>query len=320
MAEKTEARGLLIIGDVHLASLRPERRKDNYAAAVLDKISQALTIARTEKLIPVFLGDMFHRHVERSEEIKTELTELLADSWAVPLCNTGNHDMGGEVLQKSDSLAWYAASKLIKVCTVSGPMGEYSLDGIKVGVGMTPYGQHIPDDVGECFPQADGVIWFTHHDLAFEGAYPGALPLKTISGCGIAVNGHMHLLKPPVIGETTWCNFGSLSRTATDAADHVPAVTEFRPSGDSMETMFISRPLRYERDVFDMTGRLVPPMPSANGTFAAMAMEELTADAARTDSGSIFADELREFLREGCSPAVHPVVISLCERATGNLN
>ena len=60
---------------------------------------------------------------------------------------------------------------------------------------MTPYGQAVPVDLRGAFPGADAVLWFTHHDIAFDTGYPGAVPPFAIEGCDLVVNGHVHATK-----------------------------------------------------------------------------------------------------------------------------
>src|SRR5690606_4518046 len=84
-------------------------------------------------------------------------------------------------------------------------------------------GQVRPADV-------DTALWLTHEDLAFEGSYPGALPIQPIPGVDMVVNGHMHATKTPVLAEgTAYYNPGNITRMSIDLAEHVPSVWEWSP-------------------------------------------------------------------------------------------
>jgi predicted phosphodiesterase len=308
--------GFLFIGDVHLSSVPPARRKDDYATAVLAKLSLCADIARRENLIPVMLGDMFHRPKESDEALKTRLARVLRQFHRPLICNVGNHDIRGETLQDGDSLLYLAESGLIEVPEKNGSFEVVELStGIKVGYGLIPYGQEIPDDVSALFPEADGVFLVTHHDLAFEGAYPGALPLKEISGCSLVINGHMHLRKPFVdVNGTCWCNFGSMTSTAIDAVGHRPIAVEFRPE---REDIFSYHDLGGEEDVFDLISTLAPSQPVvsfAGRDFAKILSEEIGNEARRTADGAILEEEMKLFLQNNATPACAQAVLSLLKR------
>ncbi len=53
--------GLLCIGDPHLASRVPGFRRDDYPNTVLNKLRWSLDYANQNALLPVLLGDLFHR-------------------------------------------------------------------------------------------------------------------------------------------------------------------------------------------------------------------------------------------------------------------
>lgn len=250
-----EASGLLFIGDLHLSSRNPQRRRDDYTEAGLRKVEHIMAIANRDRLVPVFEGDIFHRAREPNEGLKTRLLRLLGGCWTDCLTNVGNHDAAAEELSDADSLAMIGEPGApLRVFRRAGPGAEFILGGRRIGLGFSPYGQAIPESVVGMFPEAVGVIWCTHHDLAFEGNYPGAVEPFPIEGCNLVINGHMHLEKAPLmVGSTLWCNFGSVMRTAIDAATHEPAVWSFSPADG-----LVRHPLPHGADVFDLTGRLVP--------------------------------------------------------------
>lgn len=315
-----EAEGFLFIGDPHLSTKRPGTRKDkDFASAVLDKIAQAIDIANERRLVPVFTGDMFHRAKEEDETLKTRLLRELGRCWTQPISNVGNHDMKGLRLADADSLSVIAESGQLLVARESGPVAEFMIQGVRVGLGCTPYGQAIPIDVSSLFPDAGGVIWVTHHDVAFEGAYPGAIEPFEIAGCNLVINGHMHLEKAPVHkGGTMWCNFGNITRTAIDAINHEPAVWQFSPHEG-----LLRHKLAYEADVFDLVGRLIDPVSPGEGgeegegsEFVDLLASDVEAGPAATAEGTLLLEEIKaRFERLGTPPEVRSAILAIFNQA-----
>ena len=261
-----EASGLLFIGDLHLSSSPPGRRRQGYMGQGLAKLRHLIDLANEMRFAPIMLGDVFDRERDPSEALKTRLLRELHRSWTTVLTNVGNHDKQGAVLSESDSLAVVSETgHPLRAFASSGPGAEFLIEGRRVGVGFTPHDQPVPEDVRGAFPGADAVFWITHHDIGFEGAYPGALEPHPIEGCNVVVNGHMHLRKQPVTaGGTMWCNFGSIGRTAIDAVNHEPSGWSFRPSAG-----LVRHPVPFERDVFNLTGRLVAAASPGEGAASA---------------------------------------------------
>jgi hypothetical protein len=293
-ADKLQAAdGFLFAGDLHLSSRAPSRRRPGYMEAGLDKLEQMVEIANERRLILVLSGDIFHKAKEQSELLKTRLLRILGRCWAVVESNVGNHDMNGFTLGDDDTLAVIGEpNKPLRLHKTSGSGIEYQIGSRRFGLGFTPHGQKIPNNVRAVFPKADFIIWSTHHDLAFDGVYPGAVELFPIEGCQLVVNGHMHLYKTPVqAGGTMWCNFGSVMRTAIDALDHEPCCWALTPES-GLERI----PLIYTADAFDLTGKLVDE-----------ADHEAFIDAA---ASSVFLD-LLEASRDDVTPATADGVLVL---------
>jgi hypothetical protein len=316
-----KANGILFGGDLHLSSQAPSTRRDDYLRAGLDKVRQMVEIAKAGRLVPVLTGDVVHRPQEPKEALKTRLLRELAKSELGFWTNVGNHDMTGLRLDDGDTLAAIAEPGYpLRAVAESGPGFMVDAGGTLIGVGFTPYGQEIPTDVRGVFPDAQAVFWVTHHDVGFEGAYPGAVMPHEILGCHLVVNGHMHLEKPQLqCGGTMWVNFGSLCRTAIDAVGHEPCVWSFTP-GEGL----VRHPLRFQRDVFDLTGSLIdkaspgeivePASPSAFVELMRQAKEEAMP---ATADGTVFLVALLDKLeRAKASPQVRQMALDLHKRVT----
>ncbi|SOC27195.1 metallophosphoesterase [Thalassospira xiamenensis] len=317
-----EANGFLFIGDVHLTTRRPGRRKDvSFQETVFKKLDQAVEICNQRQLIPVLSGDVFHRAVEESEALKTTFKRrFVRPLWTPPIAEVGNHDMKGIRLADSDTLCMIAEG-LFTVCDTSGPVEEFMINGVRVGLGATPYGQKIPMEVGSLFPLADGIIWLTHHDIAFDGAYPGAISPFEIEGCSLLINGHMHLFKEPVqVGSTLWCNIGSITRTAIDAINYEPAVWEFSPVNGMTRHV-----LKHEKDVFDLTGSLIDEISPGEhcdddeeiSSFVDLLAASLETNTAATPEGELLMEVFTsKFEQLETSPAVQAIVTNLLHKVT----
>ncbi|MFH6782566.1 MULTISPECIES: hypothetical protein [Methylobacterium] len=315
--------GLLVIGDPHVSSRRPGRRKDpDWPAPVLAKLEHCVALANDRDLAPVLLGDLFERPVEPDESLKSRLIRILKGFRHRPLANVGNHDIRHTRLSDGDSLAMLAVSDVLDVVPESGPAALYRLGGTRLGLGATPFGQAIPSDVRGLFPQADDpsarTVWLTHHDLAFGAGYPGAVPPAAIPGCALAINGHVHRRHPPLrVGETLWFNPGNITRGSIDLIAHVPAV--FVLSGD---LSLAEERLPFTADVFDLTGRQVAadPSPEAIGriesAFVSLLQAETTTDLARSDDGALIREEIEaKFSRDETPEPVRAAIRSLMEAA-----
>ena len=269
-----ECGGILAIGDPHLSFVKPGRRADagSWRDTSLDKLGQALRLAERHNWLPVILGDLFDETAEadgmrRGNKLDALLMgglfKLLAPCTLTPFCLAGNHDLSESVLTPDTALAVTQSTGLLHAVTTSECFAVASVGGMKVGLGGTPYGEPIPDDVSLYWPcPVDFGLWFTHADMAFPGSYPGALEFFEIAGCDMVVNGHMHLPQSPVTaGRTAWYNPGNILRTTITDKDRVPSVVSWLP-GKGIET----HALDHARDAFNLSGAAAAAlMPLAGG-------------------------------------------------------
>jgi DNA repair exonuclease SbcCD nuclease subunit len=323
-----EADGLLFVGDPHLTSIRPGRRRDaDFSQSILTKIDSIVDLANERQLVIVFEGDMFDVHKEEDQALITKLIRSLSRCWTWSISNVGNHDMEHTTLSDGDSMAILKAAGVLAVATQSGPVEEFLLGSGKrrVGLGMTPYGQAIPTDVAGAFPDAEMTVWCTHHDLLFKDAYSGSAPLHEIAGCQLAINGHLHLEKPPEIrGMTRWVNPGNITRMSIDAIDHVPAVRIVRPGPkDDFEIEKVEFP--DPPDLFDLTGYQVAPVSQSEtarlvreeaSAFVELLRTEASMEMEKSDDGALLREEIeRKCEAEDAPAAVKAIMLSLLDEA-----
>jgi len=322
--EPRECGGLLVIGDPHLSSRRPGRRRDaDWPAPVLAKLERCVEIAEQGDLVPIVLGDLFDRPVEPDERLKAQLIRVFRRFRHRPVVNVGNHDKAHTALSDCDSLALLGIADVVDVVAVSTPVARFRVAGRVLGVGMTPFGQPIPRAVTGAFPEQDTVIWFTHHDIAFEGTYPGAVPPFPIAGCAMVVNGHVHASKPPVeAGGTWWMNPGNITRQSVDLMNQAPRAWVLTGQG-----ALRPEPLPHAPDTFDLTGRLVEPaLPLPGGealesAFVSLLKAESATELGRSADGSLLREEIEaRFTREESPHAVRAIVRALLAEAVERQN
>jgi hypothetical protein len=298
---RLSANGVLMVGDPEIGSRRPGRRRDSdWPNAILRKIDHIVDVANERRLLVVFEGDFFEVSKEPSEALKTRVTRILKRLWTPPLSNVGNHDMENTRLGDGDSLAFLAVSDTLHAVAESGPVMEVEISGKVVGIGMTPYGQEIPRDVTGTFPDADRVLWVTHHDIALGDSYPGAVKPFEIVGCHEAANAYR---KPEKVGCTLWYNFGTINRATYDEVGHVPRAW-IVGTGKRPEVV----ELPHEHDVIELTGKLVEAAgvqavaksvtQVMDSVFVSMLKAETTGEMEQSGDGSVIAEEMEAMFAE----------------------
>jgi predicted phosphodiesterase len=328
--------GVLFIGDPHVFSGTPGRRLDPcFHATVCRKLSHAARICRERNLYPIILGDLLHKQDDEDARMLVLLARALREFPVPPLTIVGNHDKKGQELTDANPLLYLGETAQIRLLNEAGFQGRLRLHGLDgkthiVAIGGTPYGAMLPTDLVRAFGAqrhndiaktlgADSTLWLTHEDLAFDGAYPGALPLFELAGVDMVVNGHMHGTKKPVKqGRTTWYNPGNITRLALDMADHVPTVWEWSPSLDAGmpsstgETVpgLVGHVLDHQTPdrVFDFTGTHAAEAlrTSANqgGEISSQFVAELLSDTRerRTDEAVFLREIMRPMLSASKAP------------------
>ena len=313
---RIECKGILFIGDPHVSSKSIGRRKDDYLGSVLTKLAECTRLSRENGLFPVILGDLFHKSNDNNLSMLNRLVEVLQQFAWTPFVLEGNHDKEQFHLGVTDALMLLQRTKTAQVVTTPGFALELLVQGQPVDIYAVPYGAPIPDEV----PLRDGskVVMVTHHDLAFGGAYPGALPLKGVRNVCMAVNGHMHDTKPSVsVDGTFWHNPGNIEPLSIDLAQHVPAAWEWMPESSELKRHV----LPHAQDIFDLTGLQVEAANAdqavaeliEQSAFAQMLSEsDGTLDAVRTDDATILKEDLDVVLASaGASAATQSLLRSL---------
>lgn len=258
--------GILWIGDPHASSTSIGRRKDDYESSVLAKLNECADISNKFNLLPLIAGDLFHKADENSVHLLTNLIRTFKRFTIKPRSLEGNHDRYTTELSDDDALMLLSESGWLQLYSTFGLAESVIINGKVVNIWACPYGFELPNSIP--VSQGETNIMLTHHDMAFESAYPGALPLFEIKGCSMVLNGHMHDRKPSVSkGETIWHNRGNIEPVSVDLIDHIPAVWEW----DGAEDFSLKEhTLTHSRDVFDLTGLVIKAADASESVDAIM--------------------------------------------------
>lgn len=354
-------RGILFIGDPHVSTRGPKRRlEQDWLGLTLDKLAQAVAIANERQLQPVCPGDLVDDPRDLNQILQVRLIRTLREFERRMATTVGNHDKKNTQLADDEVLTLLGAAGVVDLMAVSGFWGRTTLtseegETHRLLIGMTPYGFQVPTSLAQAMglpedtdpadaraqAQADTVLWITHADYAFEGAYPGAAELVEIPGIDMVINGHMHGVKKPVVkGQTVWYCPGNIVRWSVDQADHVPAVWAWSPfDTETMPSISGVRVPRLEcialrhtpgAQAFDFEGRhseastldddaIAPLLPRAPSRFVSelSLQPQIRNDA---DRGSQLQEELQQIFTDLAVPAAAKTVIErLAEDALHHL-
>lgn len=235
-----EYKGMLCIGDPHLASQVPGFRKDDFPRTALEKLSFCLDYAREQHLLPAILGDLFHHPRDNANWLLGEAIALLRSQEVIGIY--GNHDCREDSLQENDSFSVLEKAHSLRLVDEAHPW-KGAMGGRRVVVGGSCWGRPIPTGWNQD-PEAL-VFWLTHHDLKIPGYDKGFLPPRHLPGIHCLVNGHIHRhLEDLVCGGTTWITPGNIMRVSRSDASrqHVPSALRVDVTTDSWVASHIPVP------------------------------------------------------------------------------
>jgi len=329
----TDFDSILFIGDPHMVSAdrAPGRRLDaaKMPEVIADKLSQAAAIARARRARMAILGDLFDQADDNGLTMLTLAVKALGQATHQPMTLVGNHEKLHERVTDNTALGLVQAAGALATLEGNALFEVYEIDGQFIGLGGSGHGNLIPSDLRELKSalSLDVLIWMTHHDLAFGGAYPGAAPIEEILGVDLLVNGHMHLFKKPEKrgGMLAW-NPGNITRMEIGSIEHEPAVWLWTPNKRQHLEKIV---LEYNKDVFNRTGKMTVAKEGDEATvraelaveeslFAMMLREQDSQDKERTTDASELWEDMREiFEARDAAPAVRMAVVELLRESLG---
>ena len=205
------ASGLGFLSDPHLAAEPPGVRGPGYKGQIMAKLRDGLAKARERDLVPVLLGDLFHRARGNPRELVAEAGDVLAPHR--PWVLVGNNDLHNGILEDGGPLRTLERSNTIRLMDRPGPYFLLRTPEGTALFGATPYGYPYPDSFDAARYGVGAVLWGSHHHAAFPEYPDKPHRLREIPGVDWVVNGHLHRpLDQRVHGSTFWLNIGSLAR------------------------------------------------------------------------------------------------------------
>ncbi len=321
--EVIPAKGILLIGDPHVSSRCPGRRRDdNFVATVIGKLSAAMRVSDAGRLVPIILGDLLDAGDDSDIRMLTLITRVFRSCWCTPWYLVGNHTLTlGRRSTHRELSDGHALSLLAEAGTLRLLRGDGNPDLLvntpdgDVLVGGVCWGRAIPGAAGEQWAatRADLRLLATHHDLSFPGRFiPGAMPLARVDGIDLVVNGHVHDTRLPMrVGATWFFNPGNVTRMSIDLETHVPSVFSLIPGREDAIDQHLSHVLpfglrrhvlEHVTEIFDHTGRRIdatepPPITERpESSFVNLLRQE--AEIPRSEDGSVFLEEMHAVFEE----------------------
>lgn len=312
--------GLLVIGDPHVEGRQPGFRKDDFPNVILKKIAWCLDYAKTNRLLPTFLGDMFDKPRDNPTWMIGRLIEIMSGSGSIGIY--GNHDCADPQLNDNDSLSILIKSGCLRLVSQRSPWRGL-MDQRPVFVGGSSYRHPIPEEFKvptagrrSLFDSDPFVVWLTHHDIDIAGYENGRFKPYEIENVDLLINGHIHRrLESVQAGQTVWMTPGNISRRSRSEANrqHVPTVVRIDVQSDGHKISDVIVPHEDHTKVFHDSVTEIETKQTSSEFVTGLA--ELTAR--RTESGA----GLHEFLAANLSQFDTKVVAEierLAELVTGN--
>lgn len=146
--------GILFIGDPHMWSKRPGRRKDDsFLDTLLGKLEFIVGKSNELKLWPIITGDFFHEDDDSDPEMLIKIIKVIQKFERKPLTIVGNHEINEWILTEDNALSLLKITKQMDVIDKNGFWGQLEITDKETGnskiisIGGTPYGQKIPYDL-----------------------------------------------------------------------------------------------------------------------------------------------------------------------------
>lgn len=343
LSHHTPTLGLIFIGDPHIWSHKPGRRRDeSFLDTIIGKMNWIAQYCNENNLWPVILGDLLHEATDNNLLMISKLVEALKLFDRKPLVLVGNHDLNQRTLVPGTVLHLLQSTHQIHAMMHNGPFCFLSIEhasGSKnILIGGTPYGVAVPKSLSGWTStgrnadhhaikkslRADEVVWITHDDFAFDHSYPNAIPIEPIVGVDYAINGHMHTTQKPILkGQTAWYNPGNISRLTIDLIDQIPKIWKWTPQQETMEVGAdgldvpmiegVEIPHIKGQDILSLEGRVALTAPSSEDMITAIAEETTISrfveqikeeqQINRSDDGVFLAQSIQEELEQSAPPA-----------------
>lgn len=239
--ETVQGKGLLLIGDAHLADNPPGQRLEGYLAQVMDKLKAGLDRAVDLDLVPVLLGDLFHWPRDNSNKMLVDLIRIFGSYTGPykPWVLVGNHDKYLSRFTDDVSLAVLEIAGVVNLMKDKGPQFVVETPEGRVLVGASPDGAPLPKGYEKQKDDPETVVWVSHHNIKFGDFKDRSYSIKELPGIDWLINGHIHRPQEAVRqGQTTWANPGNITRLTFTrmSRERKPAAHIWRPGCADLES------------------------------------------------------------------------------------
>lgn len=214
----------LFYTDIHLSGVNPRHRVDDFPRSMLAKLREAYSIAEAEGCeFVTFGGDFFNSHRIFSYEVISDAMDVICDSKLKTYACIGEHDLFGHSpnTYPSSTLAF-----MVKRCA------NFNILQAPLEVnGVVLHAKHEWENMQEAMKRpvdtAKLNVLICHELITNKKAMFDIIDTKTLQPCpyDVVVSGDLHDgYETHEVGNTLFCNPGSLARRAINDLNRTPQV------------------------------------------------------------------------------------------------
>lgn len=267
---------ILLVGDLHLDSVTPLSRLDNYREVTLKKLGSLFNLALKNKVTHVVLtGDVFDK-LDQSAIYMHDVVDMLQqfrEHNINVLSIWGNHDLNRDNLEISNKtpLALLFKTGLINY------IGN-NLKGIKLDDTLTVYGINFTqaEQVDSIILNKDTNNLLVMH-YATDNTVPGeSIPVSKLTKFDVVLSGHDHMYySPKQVDNTLILRPGSFTRRTKDAYNLTRNIVVYL----------------YDSELNKATELILPDVKQAVEVFKNEAFLDNTVDFYKKDFDGMFTDD-----------------------------
>lgn len=251
-----------MIGDFHLTSHRPDRRKDDYLETLLGKLRQALDLFSNQGVHWVLQAGDFFDSPTVSNRVKSEVIQLLRSYETLRvLCCYGQHDITGHsaaTVPNSPLAVLESAEAVAMLNSNPWDLLQLGTDGIYV------YGASFGEDVPTPKDASGTNILVTHRMIGDRPLYPGQ-PLESPRAFlrqhpeyNIVLCGDYHYPFQDSYEGRLILNVGALARKTITDVDMGLKPSVAIVDTEMMEVEWIPLQVEDPEDIFDLSRDVKP--------------------------------------------------------------
>jgi len=214
----------LFYTDIHLSGVNPRHRVDDFPRTMLEKLRETYAIAKEQGCqFVAFGGDFFNSHRIFSYEVISEAMDVICDSHIKTYACIGEHDLFGHSpnTYPSSTLAF-----MVRRCANF----RILMEPLEIE-GVTLHSKHEWENMQEAMKRPVDTsklnMLICHELITNKGAMFDVIDTASLSPCpyDIVLSGDLHDgYETHEVGNTLFCNPGSLARRAISDMNRSPQV------------------------------------------------------------------------------------------------